>query len=75
MVKRVVDVFEVEMADGYKQIFPAHCPVYVRVTGRANGIECSLDGFEGTSLLVSVLTYGTLRIPFKDITGITKLKV
>lgn len=76
MVKGITRAFIIELADGCKQAFPHGCPVYVKVTKQRNGIECNIVGFEDHDskkiVMVSVLNYGFLEIPYEDIVSINR---
>ena len=71
-VKAMNNAVQIEYSDNSRQIIPKGCLVYVWVRGSEYALEGRFSGFEDTEALFNVMGYGTLRIPFDDITGIHK---
>lgn len=69
-VKSMKTSIHIEYSDGSRQMIPKGCLVYVWVKGESSALEGRLCGFDETEMHLNVMGYGTLSIPFGDITGI-----
>lgn len=53
-----------------QQVIPRGKWVYVWVKGRESALDGTFKGFQNKMMVLNVMEYGRLMIPFSDITGV-----
>ena len=69
----VVDMestIRITYSNNTQQIIPKGKLVYVWVKGRESALDGTFKGFQNKMMILSVMEYGRLAIPFSDITGV-----